>query len=184
MKLGSRKTQAPASTTPAAIDANNYLDMARAFMIARGGSGFVIRATEGRNGSQATGETATEAQWLAWLDYFDSKKIKRVFLVDHGLGTVPAEWPKDFDPAAPISDRFARLPRRGKPIDLNRKDTAQIIRRATAGLRSHPEKRRDSWRMSPEEADAHIREVASAPISVSPALCSMLGLKPKDKAFD
>jgi hypothetical protein len=93
------------------VTAENYLDQARAF-VRRAGEGFVIRAIDGKKGSRNSRDPATEAEWIAWLRYFDAKGIPSTFLVDHGLGTVPTRWPEDFDAEAPTSDRFASLPKR------------------------------------------------------------------------
>jgi hypothetical protein len=87
------------------VTKENYLVRSRAFMC--GQDGFVIRAAEGEKGDASK---ATDAQWIAWMRWFDQKKIPSAFTKSYGLATVPCEWPEDFDSDAPYSDRSLRLP--------------------------------------------------------------------------
>ena len=152
--------QALAST---GIDAKNYADRAATFLCGR--DGFVIRAIDGAKGSMSSREEPTEAQWIAWVRYFDGKGLKRAFLIEHGLGTVPTEWPEDFDLEWPTSDREARLPRRIVAYDPDRAETANRVRQATAHMTAKPTKRPDPWKMSSwEAAEAYMREVGQAPL--------------------
>ena len=93
------------------ISAENYVDRAKSFIHGNGGSGFVIRAIEGSNGSAATKQPATEAQWIAWIEYFEAKGIPHRYLEANGMATVPGEWPEFFDAAAQFSDQTRTLER-------------------------------------------------------------------------
>ena len=92
------------------ITAANYVERAAAFVGANG-EGFVIRSVEGMNGERATRQPATDAQWIAWTNYWTAKGIKHAFAVKHGVATVPSEWPELFDIYAEISQRDRCLSR-------------------------------------------------------------------------
>ncbi len=159
------------------IAAANYADRAKAFVSVRGG-GFVIRAVEGAKGEAKTRDPATDAQWFAWMAYLDVKfeaakpedrpawRNRKAMWANHGLVTVPCEWPEDFDVQARSSSRDVRLARRA-PVreDQNPAETADYARRAVAGSAFPRDRRRDPWKMTPDEADAFIREAASKPIA-------------------
>lgn len=87
-----------AATESLAITAANYAERAQAFIRARGGVGFVIRAPGCREGR------ATPAQWHAWTEYLARIGVKTTFMRQHGVATVPSEWPEQFDMTAPSSD--------------------------------------------------------------------------------
>lgn len=61
----------------------------------------MIRSQEPKDGKRPT-----PAQWRAWMEYFADRRIKTTFARQHGIVTVPAEWPEDFDFTAPLSDRL------------------------------------------------------------------------------
>lgn len=100
-----------AATGP--ITGENFLERARLFA-SLGADKFVIRALDGEKGSIRTKLLATEPQWVAWRAWFFSKGMVRWVRVmdNHGMATVPSEYPELFDKDAPLSDPFARLPRR------------------------------------------------------------------------
>lgn len=93
----------------AGITSENYGERARAYIMANGGAGFVIRGRLGERGADATGKPATEPQWIAWIAYLRGRGVAVRFSARMGLATVPAEWPELFDREAPTSDRFAQI---------------------------------------------------------------------------
>lgn len=101
----------PAETAPTKgpITAENWLTRAASHCAA--GEGFVIRALEGAKGALGAHEAATEAQWIAWMTWFSAHGISTRAAIANGVATVPTEWPEQFDPAWPPSDRSRRLPR-------------------------------------------------------------------------
>lgn len=112
MKIAkSRKESQEANPDTGPITAANYLPRVSAFL-RLGAVPFVIRAFEGDKGSIRTRELATEPQWIAWRSWFISKGMPVGFMTAHGLATVPSEYPELFDKDAPVSDPFARLPRK------------------------------------------------------------------------
>lgn len=92
--------------------AGDYTERASAVCRGRGGEGFIIRGLNGPMGEEATGLPATDAQWIAWMIYFEARHIPCKFAKSRGMTTVPTEWPEEFDPTGPASDRTARLIRR------------------------------------------------------------------------
>jgi hypothetical protein len=109
MKIGKSHSTGDSLGLSADITAANYCDRARGFVAAAGGVGFVIRGIEGAKGSRLSNMRATEPQWLAWLAYFEAKKIPSKAARFIGQTTVPCEWPEDFDVEAPMSDRHAAI---------------------------------------------------------------------------
>ncbi len=95
-----KKTSAAQADLDSPVSASNWTDRAVAYVKAHGGEGFVIRAFDTPHAGQTT-----PAQWVAWLAYLTRLGVKTVFMREHRLATVPTEWPEEFDPAAPISDR-------------------------------------------------------------------------------
>lgn len=93
------------------IDKGNYVERAQSFIKSRGGDGFVIRSIEGIDGSANSGKPATDPQWVAWMLYLATKEIPWDYSRRRGMGTVPSEWPENFDIDWPRSDRLARLGR-------------------------------------------------------------------------
>ena len=96
------------------VTKENYVDRACYFLSGR--EGFVIRGFDGDKGEAETKQRATDAEWVAWLRYFEAKGIKTAFMVSHGEATVPCRWPEDFDQDARGSDQSARLKRRYETI--------------------------------------------------------------------
>lgn len=87
--------------------AENYLDRAKAH--ARG-KWVVIR------NERATDKgVQTPAQWLAWMAWFASSGMPTAFKEAHGMVTVPAAWPEDFDYLSRASDRAAVFDRNRDP---------------------------------------------------------------------
>lgn len=82
-------------TTPIpGITPENYHEIAKAFVVANGGTGFFIV----RRDIDATTEfPPTPRQWGAWMGYFHSRRIPNQTFLQRGRGTVPAEWPHLFD---------------------------------------------------------------------------------------
>ena len=91
------------------VTKENYVDRACYFLSGR--EGFVIRGFDGEKGEAETKQRATDAEWIAWLRYFEAKGIPTAFMRRHGEGTVPCRWPEDFDQEARGSDQGARLVR-------------------------------------------------------------------------
>ena len=147
------------------ITAENYVERAKAFVGAHGNAGVVIRALDGTDGHFATKQPATEAQWIAWMGYFANKGIPHAYLRGRGMGTVPAEWPEDFDLEAPISDRMDRLPRRAPFRDPEMcRRIAALFHGVAKEMGALPPKK-PAWReheparnLSPEELAASWRE--------------------------
>lgn len=151
------------------VTAENWTDRAKAFIASKGSDalGFVIA-----NGNHAQ-HTATEPQWIAWTRWLDHIGVKTRFAESHGIMTVPCEWPEDFALDCPPSNRAARLPRRFVTSDIDRKATADAVRKATAHLEAPKQRRREPWRMTPDQADEYMREIAARP--VAPLSAAALG---------
>lgn len=102
----------PEDTGRGPISAANYSARFQAFAAGRGW--FMIRNPDG-GASRHWAETAdTPAQWRAWMAWLARRAIPSVFARSHGVVAVPSEWPEQFDPECPASDRtwFAPAPRR------------------------------------------------------------------------
>ena len=159
------------------ITSENYGVRAKAFIAAREGSSFVIRAIEGQKGSEITREPATEPQWVAWMRYFEHKGIRAVFAVFHGLCTVPAEWPEDFDAEAGIRDRQALIPRKPSrylDFDFGRRTlgmSADLARKLEAIGRPAPRRKNH-----PVMAEDALREYGAQPLTVGSALRAKLAV--------
>ena len=156
----------------------NWADRAKAFIATKGQDALGFVCSNG----ERTQYPATDAQWLAWLAWFESKGIPTAAKRAHGLFTVPTEWPEDFDAQCALADRSARLPFRSVPIDPDRADTAAWVtgrvNAATAATAMPKEKRRKDWNITPAEAEELMREAASKPLpEMSDALKASLGLK-------
>jgi hypothetical protein len=163
MKIG--KSQSDSMGSPSGgITAENYLERAKGFVGAHGNAGFVIRALDGPDGHFATKQLATEAQWIAWMRYFESKGISHAYLRRRGMGTVPAEWPESFDLEAPTSDRMDRLPRRAPFKDPEMCRRLAVLFRGVAMEMDLPRgkpawrEREPARRLSPEELAASWRD--------------------------
>jgi hypothetical protein len=163
MKIG--KARPSNQDTPIiGITAENYVERATAFVGAHGG-GFVIRSLDGADGHFATKQAATEAQWIAWIGYFETKRIRHAYLQQRGMGTVPAEWPEDFDLEAPTSDRSHRLPRRPPFRDPEMcRRLAALLQGVARELEALPAKtptwreREPARKLSPEELAEYWRD--------------------------
>ena len=85
-----------------------------AAFIREAGRGFVIRGIAPEDQG-----TPTPAQWKAWLDWFYAKGIPTTFARKRMVYTVPCEWPEQFDPSWPASDKAFRFP----PLEINSAET-------------------------------------------------------------
>lgn len=113
MRRGHKNSSSPGSVNGGPITVANYGVRANAFIRAKGlppdedgihhPGGYVIRP-----GS---------ARWTAWLEYFDSKGIRSTFIREHGVATVPAVWPHEFEPRWVISTPPAPTIPAAKPYD-------------------------------------------------------------------
>jgi hypothetical protein len=128
------------------ITAENYLERAGAFMKLAGG-GFVILAIDGDHGQARTQQPATQPQWVAWMAWFDRKRIARGYATQAGQQTVPCEWPESFDLECAISDRGARL-WAPQEAPIGPRDAARL-QGLLEGLRSAP--RRDRGLARPRD---------------------------------
>lgn len=157
MKIAKTDHALTSAVATAGITADNYLERAKSF-VALAGGGFTIRAFDGERGSLQTKQPVTEAQWASWMKWFEAKRIKTSFLVRWGMGTVPCEWPEDFDLEAPISDRAALLPMPRATLSDN-PDAARRVRDLVDDLvgpsrRPGKAKPRDAREESTVKADA------------------------------
>ena len=91
------------------VTKETFVERACYFLSCR--DGFVIRGFDGDKGESETKQRATDAEWIAWLRYFEAKGIPTAFMRKHGEATVPCRWPEDFDQDARGSDQGARLVR-------------------------------------------------------------------------
>jgi hypothetical protein len=173
------------SSTGDRITGKNYTTRAIAFLAGR--EGFVI---VGPDAPQKHG-ARTPAQWRAWVEYFSGINLKTTFMRREGRASVPTEWPEDFDPTAPLSDRLW-LP---LPPQVHSDEHCAAMRARIGGLfrglsasldKPDPQRRRPAIRDSREVADpteraqvealhlARARQLASEyadqPISVSDEL--------------
>lgn len=134
--MGSAITGGPLS---GGITADNYEGLAGQFIKTHGGEGFVIRSQTPKDNKRPT-----PAQWRAWIEYFSDRRIPTVFARQHGVVTVPTEWPEDFDFTAPLSDRLwtplAPLP----PDPISRSTDVQRLMRGLITV--PPDARRASRR--------------------------------------
>ena len=99
-----KQAEAQAAGAPPTITAGNYVARAKAFIIARG-KGTVIWTTEHNSRRVEDLPEANEAQWRAWLNYFDALGYPTVFARSVGVITVPTNWPEEFDQNALPSNR-------------------------------------------------------------------------------
>lgn len=172
MKFGSKRAQGSDSATTGepvsgGVTDQNYADIAVRFMAGR--EGFVIRSQEPSDNRQPT-----PAQWRAWLEYFSDRKVKTTFMRQHGVATVPTEWPEDFDMTAPLSDRlWTPLPpmgaERAPTIDERRANVQRLNGMLDKAFKPLPN---DHRRKSPLEHAAPVRPAIdlTSPLTVSDAL--------------
>lgn len=157
------------------VTAENWLDRVSGFL-RLGGVPFVIRALDGEKGALRTKFPATEPQWIAWRSYLISKRVPVRAMDVMGMTTVPCEYPELFDPDAPVSDPFARLPRRA-PAELDRMSgkLSGLFAGLTREVGAWPgdkRQRRQSGAQAKAAADAFLAtKVAewSAPVKLSEA---------------
>ena len=69
--------------------AHNFQQRAAAYVATHGGRWHVIRSD--RAGDKGH---ATPAAWLAWMEWFFRHSIPMRFARQHGIVTVPSEWPE------------------------------------------------------------------------------------------
>jgi hypothetical protein len=152
------------------VTAENYSELSMAFMRGQGG-GFVIRSLDGADGALETGKPATEAEWLAWLRYFDQIGVTKAYGRRAGMITVPCRWPEDFDPMAHKSDKTARQPQ--SPRYAGRIPAAKL---RALGDAIRPAKRLSAPRppSQPKTAEELAREYAARPLVISDYLLEAL----------
>ena len=158
----------PASTQE--ITPWNYPEIASAFAAKHGGP-FIIRSIDGEDGANATSKPATEAEWIAWLRYFDRNGIGCNYGRRRGCMPVPAQWPEDFDPMAHKSDKTAR--QRLTPIYAVKIPAASL---KALGDAIRPSKRLSAPRppAKPQTPEDLAAEYATRPLTVSPALIAVM----------
>ena len=175
------------------INAANYEAQAKAFVKANGGAGFIIRAFEGEKGSIQSKQSATPAQWAAWMAYFQAKGIKHAFAKQRGMTTVPAEWPHQFDGQWVIETPPPLSPPRTEYVSPERrKQLAAMLRgsvAASAPVAATPDLKRPR---SPQEAEisrrhhearlAELAAKADKPLGVSDALAKQLAAIRREQA--
>jgi hypothetical protein len=156
------------------ITAANYANLAVSFIQARGGQGFVIVGPDGSSSARKD-HPQTPAQWRAWIEYLEWKKVPTAFAKSHGLMTVPCEWPEDFDQTAFASDRAYRFPAAPVRVPMTdagmrlRKEFVKAARAAYPGIFSEPPPP-----VAPQSADDRLaalaKRFAETAIPLSPAL--------------
>jgi len=156
------------------ITADNYKDLAMAHARFRG-AGYVIRGLEGTDGALASCKPPTEAQWVAWMAYFETKGIPHGFALARGMTTVPCEWPEDFDVDWPKSDRHAMIHRR--PIALHTQA------RVAAMMRELADKLTEGFaapspRFKPRAPEDAAADYVNRPATLSSELRRQLALEP------
>lgn len=167
-------TESPTLTPGAGINAGNYLDRAKAFA-SLGGQCFLIRGVEGTKGSLTSGAPATDAEWLAWVGYFETKAIPCAFLRQHGLGTVPSQFPEFFDTDALPSDRDAKIYRHSPHERRDRQDRISalmpsLLKTVEAWV---PDRKRPTQREAKQTAIERLAALEAdraKPLNVGPAL--------------
>jgi hypothetical protein len=75
------------------IDAETYAARVRVFIRARGRTHLIVKDA----GHAPAGFSAAPLSWVCWLAYFHSKGIPQITIERNGYGTVPCEWPYQFD---------------------------------------------------------------------------------------
>lgn len=147
-----RKNQ-PATSTAIAepgvrLNAQNYLDAFRVCAATRG-RWFVISSGAGLAGAR---QAATPARWAAWMRWFADHDIPHLGAARFGVATVPTEWPEDFDPSAPPSDRAYRPPATPLASPVDRSRLARELEALAYRLTKLPDKRRPKPDRMPAEA--------------------------------
>jgi hypothetical protein len=109
-KIGGKSGNSP-TVDAGPITAANYVVRANAFVRSKG-------LSVDENGDHPGGIVirSGSAQWTAWLEYFDGKGISNACLRQKGEGTVPSEWPHEFEsgwvisaprlPIAPLAKKY------------------------------------------------------------------------------
>lgn len=162
------------------------MDRAVAYARKHDGKWFIIRSDK----ATVPGDE-TPAQWLAWRRWFFTHGFSARFLnfLDgHGIGTVPSEWPEEFDIGAEVSDHAAGFP--SKPFVSPEKHD-EVLRGLRSLGRNFPNDHRPRGRVmpTPDEVLADIRSAyARAPApTASPALLATVAggsRKPIPEPFD
>ena len=175
------KANKTSPTDTGAITARNYVQRAVDYVKSHGGEGFVIRWKLGeRRGANINGDF-TPAQWRAWMVYYDHIGLPTVLLRRHGVGTTPTEWPEDFDPATPSSDKGWAPPIEEFEFSLTHREMMRQrigglfrdLSKSLTGLPDPLRPRRKSdaeLRAEAEEAIAEGFTRFKAPLAVSDAL--------------
>jgi hypothetical protein len=114
------------------VTKENYVDRAMSVVRTRG-AGFVIAKP-----NNARHMPVTEPQWVAWMAYLDERGLSHVALDVHKVGTVPCEWPWDFDGEYPIGSQYGRFP--AEPIIPNSRERVMKLFRTRLGYAPSVEK--------------------------------------------
>lgn len=164
------RIESGSSLTP--ITAKNYVDRAMAFIRAHDGEGFVIVAPDAppKLGSP------TPAAWRAWVSYLSDLGVKTTYMRGACVGTVPCEWPEDFDAKAPASDKlWAPFPEQQHSAEhcaaMRQRISAEFAK-LSGGLPASPSAK--PRRMTQAEAAAHLEELRALPLTVSPELAQRI----------
>jgi hypothetical protein len=132
------------------VTAQNYSDLAIAFMRQNGGVGFVICRRECPINGQSELGKATPAQWAAWRAYFARLGVKLTLMDGRDYYTVPAEWPHLFDALATIGDDHAAqpVPRREWSASVLSSEARKVA--VVNRLGYDPTKKRGTWKPEPD----------------------------------
>jgi hypothetical protein len=158
--MGKMKDRVSSPPSDQAISAGNWVDRAMVYIRSHDGCGFVIRAFEGENGEARTKKPQTEAQWHAWVVYLASRNIPHAAMIRLGCATVPCEWPEDFDPACPFSDRLWKAPWKPAPVYVDRQRIIDLFAGLSVSLGPKPRRKIDDYsdaRHAPPDSAAAIR---------------------------
>lgn len=140
----------PTYSSQESITAANYADRAMAYGRARGGFHSIRPDT---------------AQWVAWMEYLDRLSYAVGFMRSLPCATVPTEWPEDFDPHCPTSQRHYTPPE--KPVLGTPDRRKDIIAKMAAKIGfPKPEKRATEKEPNPTGAP----DYSDAPLSTSEEL--------------
>jgi hypothetical protein len=95
------------------ITGQNYSEKAKAFMVANGGAGFLLRRRSEITElarywlkDEPEWKHATPRQWGAWLAYL-KRLHKAISFHSRDYVTVPSEWPHEFDSRATVQGDHA-----------------------------------------------------------------------------